>query len=134
MVTRWSELLKGVSIELNLVKKKKIKSSSRKMFVSLKNSKLWKPEFKRERSKFDFLKNGNLFDWQLKHTCEILCFVILQYCELFRLVQILWNLAWQFLHETWCCFDFTFPLQQSQKDFCNRRWIFKWLLKRKTER
>ena len=83
----WSESLKGVSIGLHSVKND-FKSSSDKI-VSLENRKLWKTEFKRQRLEFDCLEDENVFYWQLKHIYETLCFIMLWYCKLFRLVQIL---------------------------------------------
>ena len=95
------------------------------MLVSQENLKLWKGEFKRERLEFDCLGNGNVFDWQLKHIYGTSCFIMLQYCELLRLMQILWNLAWQVLHEIWCFLDFTFLLKQLLKTLVEDDVIFK---------
>ena len=49
-------------------------SSGKKL--SLEQSKLWKPEFKRDIWEFDWLEHGNIFDWQLKHISGTFCFYI----------------------------------------------------------
>ena len=79
--------------------------------------KLLKPEFMRDTSEFDWSKDGNIFDWHLKHICGMFCFDISFYCLLFILLQSLWNRACQVAQETWFCLVFTFLLQPSQKTF-----------------
>ena len=66
-------------MELHFVKND-LRFSFGKMFVSLEKRKLLKPEFMRDTSEFDWLKNGNIFDWHPKHIYGMSCFEISWYC------------------------------------------------------
>ena len=102
--------------------------SSGKMFVSLEERKLLKPEFIGEISELDCSENRKVFDWQHQHIHGKRCFFISRYYSLLRLVQILWIISWQDVQETWCCFVFTFLLQSSQNTFVTVDIILKWLM------
>ena len=120
--TGWSESLKGVSMELNSVKKFRIWSG--KMLVSLEKRKLLNPGYIRKILEFDCSENEEVFDWQHKHTCRNCYFF---YFTILFIVKISTNLMDHCLarySRNLVLFCFYFSIAEIIKDFCGSQCNF----------